>query len=66
MSTQMSSNRMYVIFGPVIGSMCLQVGKEENINLWHYRYAYLSFKGLNPLVKKDMVKWLPTFKEEEN
>jgi len=62
MSTQMSSNRMYVIFAPVIVPLCLKISKEVS-NLWHYRYPHLIFKGLSTLAKKEMVKGLPIIEE---
>lgn len=39
---------------------------EDNSYLWHYRYSHLSFKDHNILVKKYMVKGLPTLKELNN
>jgi transposase InsO family protein len=66
MSTMMSANRMYVIYAPVIVPMCLKIAKLDNNELWHCRYGHLSFKGLNTLVKKDMVKGLPQLQERED
>jgi len=65
MSTQMSSNMMYVIYAPVVIPMGLKPEDTSNIKLWHYRYAHLSFKGLNTLAKKEMVKGLPILQETE-
>ena len=65
MSTQMSSNRMYVIYAPVVIPMCLKAAGTDDTKLWHYRYAHLSFKGLNTLAKKEMVKGLPILQEIE-
>jgi hypothetical protein len=45
--------------------MCLKTSKQESTLLWHDRYAHLSFKGLNTLSKKQMVKGLPEFQESE-
>jgi hypothetical protein len=64
MSTQMSSNRMYIIYAPVIIPMCLKTSSITETKLWHDRYGHLSFKGLNTLVKKEMVRDLPVLKEE--
>lgn len=62
MSTQMSYDRMFVYFAPVIVPMYLQLSLEDNSNLWHYIYAHLSFKGLRTLIKKEMVKGSPALK----
>jgi transposase InsO family protein len=45
--------------------MCLKTSKQNSTLLWHDRYAHLSFKGLNTLSKKQMVKGLPEFEEVE-
>jgi hypothetical protein len=65
MTTTMSSNRMFIIYAPVIMPMCFKVTQMDNTELWHNRYAHLSFKGLNTLVKKDMVQGLPKLQEKE-
>jgi hypothetical protein len=57
--TQMAVNRLYVINAAVITPKCLQVSKKDMSQLWHNRYGHLSIKGLNTLVKKEMVKGLP-------
>ncbi|GAU27929.1 hypothetical protein TSUD_160240 [Trifolium subterraneum] len=62
-STQMSTNRMYMIVAPVIVLMCLQTTNEDKTQLWHHRYGHLSVKGLKLLNKKDMVKGLPALRE---
>jgi hypothetical protein len=64
-TTPMSKNRMYVISAPIITPMCLKTTKQEETLLWHDRYAHLSFKGLNTLAKKQMVKGLPELAEAE-
>ncbi|GAU31821.1 hypothetical protein TSUD_58220 [Trifolium subterraneum] len=38
----------------------------DNNELWHCRYGHLNFKGLNTLVKKDMVKGLPQLQDMED
>jgi hypothetical protein len=58
-ATQMAANRLYVINAVVITPKCLQVSKKDVSQLWHNRYGHLSIKGLNTLVKKEMVKGLP-------
>ncbi|MCH93143.1 hypothetical protein A2U01_0014091, partial [Trifolium medium] len=66
-ATHMSANRMYVVSDVVIAPRCLQASKKINSQLWHSRYGHLSIKGLNTLVKKEMVKGLPTLEElDEN
>ncbi|CAJ2671832.1 unnamed protein product [Trifolium pratense] len=64
MSTQMSGNRMYVINATVLVPMCMKTTNEMDSLLWHKRYGHLSYKGLNTLVKKEMVKGLPNLKED--
>ncbi|CAJ2647282.1 unnamed protein product [Trifolium pratense] len=63
MSTPMSANRMFVIKATVLVPMCLQTTNEIDSQLWHKRYGHLSYKGLNTLVKKEMVRGLPALKE---
>lgn len=63
MSTQMTSNRMYIIYSLVIIPTCLKVSGDTETQLWHNRYGHLSYKGLKTLVKKEMVKGLPDLKE---
>ena len=33
--------------------------KDEDSWLWHYRFGYLNFRGLNQLVHKDMILGVP-------
>jgi hypothetical protein len=49
----------------VILPRCLKTSTQEKSQLWHNRYAHLSIKGLNTLVKKNMVKGLPDLEEIE-
>lgn len=65
MSSQVSSNRMYVIYAAVVIPMCLKGACTSDTKLWHYRYAHLSLKGLDTLAKKDMFKGLPILQETE-
>jgi transposase InsO family protein len=62
-TSHMSANRMYMIRAAVITPRYLQVTKEECTHLWHNRYGHLSIKGLNTLVKKQMVKGLPDLED---
>jgi hypothetical protein len=65
MSTQKSTNRMLIIFAPVIVPKYLKIEKCEDAKVWNYRYGHLSRKGLKILVKKKMVKDLPGLQETE-
>jgi hypothetical protein len=64
MFTQMSLNRMYIIYAPVIVPICLKTSIMNETKLWHDIYGHLSYKGLNTLIKKEMVRDLPIPKEE--
>ncbi|CAJ2641499.1 unnamed protein product [Trifolium pratense] len=66
MSTKMTTNRMYVVHAAITIPMCLKTSKLDNNELWHCRYSHLSFKGLNTLVKKQMVEGLPQLKDEQS
>jgi len=46
MSIQVSTNRMFIIFAPVIVPECLKNEKCEDAKVWHYRYGNRSWKGL--------------------
>jgi hypothetical protein len=63
--TTMSNNRMYMITASVLNPMCLATSKQESTTLWHERYAHMSFKGLNTLYKKQMVKGLTELQQIE-
>lgn len=63
MTTKISSNRMLVVFAPVIMSMFLKVTTEDDTQSRHYIYGHLSFKGIDALIKKDMVKGMHSLKE---
>jgi hypothetical protein len=58
LTSQISANRMYMIFAPVILPKYLQVSKVDTTALWHHRYAHLHINGLKTLSKKQMVKGL--------
>jgi len=65
MSTQMSTNKMFVISTPVIIPERLKMEKCEDAKIWHYRYGHLSWKGLKILMKENMVRDLPELQEIE-
>ncbi|GJW57564.1 retrovirus-related pol polyprotein from transposon TNT 1-94 [Tanacetum coccineum] len=44
----------------------LMSSKEESTDVWHQRYGHLYVKGLQLLIKKEMVKGLPIIKEREH
>ncbi|GAU30667.1 hypothetical protein TSUD_31390 [Trifolium subterraneum] len=60
-TTEMTSNRMYIVSASVMTPRCPMTNKQESTLLWHDRYAHLSFKGLNTLSKKQLVKGLLVF-----
>jgi hypothetical protein len=64
-TTEMTMNRMYIVNASIQIPICLQISKVEETELWHYRYAHLSIKGLKVLNRKQMVKGLPELKEIE-
>jgi hypothetical protein len=64
--THMSANRMYSLKATVIVPQCLKVSKDDLTQLWHNRYAHLSMKGLNTLMKLEMVKGLPELKSSQD
>lgn len=57
LTTQMYNNIMYVIYALVIMPMCFHTTRQMESQLWHIRYAQLSIRGLDTLVKK-MVRGL--------
>jgi hypothetical protein len=63
MSTQMSANRIYIIHASVLTPMCMKVTKTSQSQLWHHRCCHLSYKGLNVLAKKTIVKGFPVLQE---
>ncbi|GAU39416.1 hypothetical protein TSUD_323640 [Trifolium subterraneum] len=64
-TTQMTVNRMYIILAPVMLPSCFKVTNKDESHLWHCRYSNLSFKGLNALAKREMVKGLPMVKDNQ-
>ena len=64
MDTKMSGNRMFrlhAVSQPVMPTF-LSATIEETVQLWHYRYRHLSYKGLKTLQEKNMVSGLPELK----
>ncbi|GAU45313.1 hypothetical protein TSUD_300420 [Trifolium subterraneum] len=66
LTTEMTSNRIYIVHASVVMPKCLQMTKEDQFTLWHQRYAHLSSKGLKLLTDKNMVMGLPALKEAED
>ena len=64
MDTKMSGNRMFrlhAVSQPVMPT-CLSATTEKTVQLWHYRYGHLSYKGLKTLQEKNMVSGLSELK----
>ncbi|GAU45181.1 hypothetical protein TSUD_178740 [Trifolium subterraneum] len=64
-TTQITANRMYIVFASVVLPKCLQVRGVDESHLWHHRYAHLNIKGLKILSKNNMVKGLLELKDIE-
>lgn len=64
MQSQMTANRMFVIFASAIiqDQVCFQSTSEDKTELWHRRFGHLGHKGLRTLQYKQMVKGLPQIK----
>jgi len=54
---------MFIISALVIILECMKIEKCEDAKIWHYRYGYVSWKGLRILMKKEMVRDLPKLQE---
>lgn len=54
MKTNMSTNRMFIFHfvSLPIASTCFNTVTEDVVQLWHYRFGHLSFKGLQTLQQK--------------
>ncbi|GAU26636.1 hypothetical protein TSUD_102440 [Trifolium subterraneum] len=50
---------------PVMLPSYFQTTSQDESHLWHCRYGHLSFKGLNALAKREMVKGLPMIKDNQ-
>ena len=61
MEMKMASNRTFILhaLSQPIASTCFNTITEDMVQLWHYRYGHLSFKGLKTLQQKKMVNGLP-------
>lgn len=66
MNTKISSNKMFVVSAPIVLPMCMKVSTNNITHLWHCRYDHLSFKGLDWLIKNEMLKGMSSFKDLEN
>ncbi|GAU19660.1 hypothetical protein TSUD_185760 [Trifolium subterraneum] len=64
-TTQITANRMYIVFASVVLTKCLQVRRVDESHLWHHIYVHLNMKGLKTLSKNNMVKGLPELKDME-
>jgi transposase InsO family protein len=65
MEIAMTVNRMFIMFAatPLNESVAFfQAGEESETQLWHSRFAHLSFKGLRTLYYKKMVEGLSPLK----
>nr|KYP53714.1 Copia protein [Cajanus cajan] len=64
MKANMSANRMFIMhaISLPIASTCFKTAAEDVAHLWHCRFGHLSFKGLQTLQQKEMVKGLPLLK----
>lgn len=65
MTTKISSIWMLVVFAPVILPLCMNVTTDNVTQLWHCKYGHLSFKGLDTLITKDMLKGIPNSKSQD-
>lgn len=69
--TNMTANRMFVLLSnkqPIKKEpkeVCLQATTQDLAHLWHRRYGHLSYKGLQTLQSKAMVRGLPSFPESK-
>ncbi|GJZ85113.1 retrovirus-related pol polyprotein from transposon TNT 1-94 [Tanacetum coccineum] len=65
MQTDMSTNRMFILFANMPASTptrCLQATSDSLTSLWHKRFGHLHMKGLRTLVYRKMVNGLPLLK----
>nr|KYP42102.1 Retrovirus-related Pol polyprotein from transposon TNT 1-94 [Cajanus cajan] len=64
MKANMFANRMFILhsISLPISSTCFKIATEDVAHLWHCRFGHLSFKGLQTLQQKEMVKGLPLLK----
>ena len=63
--TAMTHNRMFAVLAhcpPPQDQKCYSSAVTDQSTLWHHRYGYLSWNGINILQQKKMVDGLPNFK----
>lgn len=65
MKTKISSNIMFVVYAPVVLPMCVEISLHNLKHFWHCIYGHLSFKGIDTLIKKEMVKGILSLKDLE-
>ena len=62
---EMKKNRMYKLELKIIQDKCMQLGVEDEVMKWHFRFGHLNFGGLTKLVEKEMVLGLPKMEFEK-
>jgi len=60
----MKKNRMYKLDLKIVQERCLKLDVKDEAMMWHFRFGHLHFGGLAELVKKEMVRGLPTVEFE--
>jgi len=62
---EMKKNRMYKLDRKIVQERCLKLDVKDEAMKWHFRFGHLHFGGLAELVKKEMVRGLPTVEFEK-
>jgi len=62
---EMKKNRMYKLNLKIVQERCLKLDVKDEVMMWHFRFGHLHFGGLAKLVKKMMVRGLPTVEFEK-
>ena len=62
---EMKKNRMYKLDLKIVQERCLKLDLKDEAMMWHFRFGHLHFGGLVELVKKEMVRGLPTAEFEK-
>ena len=62
---EMKKNRMYKLDLKIVQERCLKLDVKDEAMMWHFRFGHLHFGGLAELVKKEMVRGLPTVEFEK-